>query len=229
MPAHKRRHILLNAVHVLRAQNAAWAGVKQVVNVGNWRALGVRQHLGSGRVRQIQRVQHLTGHFRLELLNVADRLGNTHAVPAVCHKDGRCGSYGDVALFLIFEDFVFQAVDTAALCNAVAVIVHQHVFNAQITLGQRVIFRTYIGVVFVGIAVLTQARRTERRVCGLARVVRATQVLGSHIRVAHLNQIGKRHAHDTGHIWAVLQKRLCPITLDQQVLWRERFDANVLA
>ena len=131
-----------------------------------------------------------------------------------------------VVCFLVRENATFQAVDQAAFCNAVAVIVHQHIFNAQIARGEAVILRINV-VVFVGVAAIRAGQAVFFGVAFAEYVLRSPEVAHRHLK-AHLLEFGQRDRHHPRHIGAVVQQRRSPATLDNELLRRERLDVHLL-
>ena len=128
--------------------------------------------------------------------------------------------------FLIGEDAAFQSVDQAAFCNAVAVIVHQHIFNAQIARGEAVILGIDV-VVFVGVAAIRAGQAVFFGVAFAEYVLRCAQITRVYLE-PHLLEFGQRDRHHTRHIGAVVQERRSPSTLDDELLRRERLDVHLL-
>ena len=131
----ERRRLHAQSIGARLANDAADSEVQQVVHVHQRIAVGVGQHRLARVHRQVRRVDQTAGQVGLEPLNISHRLGNAHAVPTMGVQHRASGGNLYVVCFLIGEDSTFQTMDQAALCNAVAVIVHQHIFNAQITRG----------------------------------------------------------------------------------------------
>ena len=127
--------------------------------------------------------------------------------------------------FLVAQNLRFQAVNQAALCNAVAIKIHQHVFNPQPARSQAVVLN--INGVVLGAAGITNAAaavvlvRANRR-----RVVRCAQIFSRDAFEAHLLQVRQRDFHCSRHIRAVVQQWGCPSAFNVQLLRRESLDAN---
>ena len=131
----ERRRLHAQSIGARLANDAADSEVQQVVHVHQRIAVGVGQHRLARVHRQVRRVDQTAGQVGLEPLNISHGFSDAHAVPTMWIQHRASGGDLYVVCFLIGEDATFQAMDQAALCNAVAVIVHQHIFDAQITRG----------------------------------------------------------------------------------------------
>ena len=222
----ERRWLHTQCIGTRLANDAANAEVEQVIHVHQRISVGVGQHRLARVHRQVRRVDQTAGQVGLEPLNISHRLGNAHAVPTMWIQHRASGGDLYVVCFLIGEDATFQAVDQTAFCNAVAVIVHQHIFNAQIACSEAVILGIDV-VVFVGVAAIRAGQAVFFGVAFAEYVLRCAQITGIYLE-PHLLEFRQRDRHHTRHIGAVVQQRRSPATLDDELLRRERLDVHLL-
>ena len=222
----ERRRLHTQSIGARLANDAADSEVQQVVHVHQRIAVGVGQHRLARVHRKVRRVDQTAGQVGLEPLNISHRLSNAHSVPAmgIQHRAGGGDLY--VVCFLIGEDAAFQAMDQAALCNSVAVIVHQHILDAQITRGKAVILGINV-IVFVGVAATRAGQAVFFGVAFAEYILRCAQITRVYLE-PHLLEFGQRDRHHARHIGAVVQERRSPSTLDNELLRRERLDVHLL-
>ena len=222
----ERRRLHTQSIGARLANDAADSEVQQVVHVHQRIAVGVGQHRLARVHRQVRRVDQAAGQVGLEALNISHGFSNAHAVPTMGVQHRASGGDLYVVCFLIGEDSAFQAVDQAALCNAVAVIVHQHIFDAQITRGEAVILGIDV-VVFVRVAAIRAGQAVFLGVAFAEYVLRCAQITGIYLE-PHLLEFRQRDRHHPCDIGAVVQERRSPPALDNELLRRERLDVHPL-